>query len=92
MIALRHQESALTCGDLEHLKVAFDEEKKWLRLTRGPIEIVFNCGESDVELAIVQRYEAVLTSSPDVMAEGDRLRLPKDTVAVLRNLDFRPWA
>ena len=90
LIALRHKESALTCGELERVQVRFDEDRKWLRMVRGPIELIFNAGESEVTLPVVQKSEAVLTSSAEVSLDGNALRLPAGSVAVLRDLDFRP--
>jgi hypothetical protein len=66
--------------------VSFDEKQKWLRMTRGPIEVVLNAGTSEVRLPAVRRYEALLTSAPQVVCERDSLLLPAGSVAVLRQL------
>jgi maltooligosyltrehalose trehalohydrolase len=87
LIALRHEESALTCGDLRRVQVRFDEKQKWMSMTRGPIAIIFNAGTSEIRLPLLHRYETVLASVPEVACEADYLRLPAGSVAVLRDLD-----
>jgi maltooligosyltrehalose trehalohydrolase len=87
LIQLRREESTLTCGDLRRVRVSFDEKQKWLWMTRGPIEVVFNAGTSEIRLPAGNGYEAVLASVPEVACEADYLRLPAGSVAVLRDLD-----
>jgi maltooligosyltrehalose trehalohydrolase len=87
LIALRHEESALTCGDLRRVQVRFDEKQKWMSMTRGPIAIIFNADTSEIRLPLLHRYETVLASVPEVACEADYLRLPAGSVAVLRDLD-----
>jgi maltooligosyltrehalose trehalohydrolase len=87
LIALRHEESALTCGDLRRVQVRFDEKQKWMSMARGPIAIIFNAGTSEIRLPLLHRYETVLASVPEVACEADYLRLPAGSVAVLRDLD-----
>jgi maltooligosyltrehalose trehalohydrolase len=85
LIDLRHQEPALTCGKLERVQVTFDEVRKWLRMSRGPIEVVFNAGVEKVRLPMVHRYELLLASAPGVGCDADHLLLPAGSVAVLRD-------
>jgi hypothetical protein len=84
---LRHEESALTCGDLRRVQVSFDEKQKWLWMRRGPIEVIFNSGTSEIRLPAVHSYETLLASGPQVACEASSLRLPAGSVAVLRDLD-----
>jgi maltooligosyltrehalose trehalohydrolase len=88
LIVLRRQESALTHGELQDVGVSFDETQKWLRMTRGPIEVVFNPGNSEVTLPVASSYETILASSQQIACGADNLRLPARTVAVLRNRDM----
>jgi maltooligosyltrehalose trehalohydrolase len=87
LIALRHQESALTNAKLERLTVTFDEAQKWLWMSRGPIEVVFNAGKEYLRLPVVHRYEVLLVSAPGVACDTERLCLPEGSVAVLRDLE-----
>jgi maltooligosyltrehalose trehalohydrolase len=87
MIALRHQQIALTRGELRDVKVSFDEREKWLRMRRDSIEVAFNASTSEVRLPDVHRYGVVLASAPEAICEAGYLRLPAGSVAVLRNLD-----
>jgi maltooligosyltrehalose trehalohydrolase len=89
LIALRRQESALTRGDLQDVRVRFDEAQKWLWMGRGPIEVVFNAGRSEITLPIARSYEMVLASSPEIVCKGEDLRLPAGSVVVLRDPEAR---
>jgi maltooligosyltrehalose trehalohydrolase len=88
LIRLRCEESALTCADLAKVRVRFDEKQKWLWMTRGPIEVVFNAGTSGVSLPVAHRYTVLLASVSGIVCEGDCLLLPAASVAVLRDLDM----
>jgi maltooligosyltrehalose trehalohydrolase len=85
LITLRKQEIALTSPVLRHVTVRFDEERKWLWMTRGPIELVLNAGTSDVVLSAPRPYQMLLASTPAVACKAGELRLPVASVAVLRN-------
>jgi maltooligosyltrehalose trehalohydrolase len=89
LIALRRQESALTRGDLRDVRVRFDEAQKWLWMGRGPIEVVFNAGTSEITLPIARTYETVLASSPEIVCKGEDLRLPAGSVVILRDPEAR---
>lgn len=90
LIALRRQEAALTRGELRDVGVCFDEAQKWLRMTRGAIEVAFNAGKSEVRLPLIDRSDVLLASTPAIACEKDHLSLPAGSVAVLRNLDRLP--
>ena len=84
LIALRHGESALTCGLLERVAVRFDEAQRWLAMARGPIIVACNLGTSSVHLPFVPKADVLLASSADVVSEDDGLRLPAESVVVLK--------
>jgi maltooligosyltrehalose trehalohydrolase len=84
LIALRRSESALTCGMLERESVIFSEEQKWLRMRRGTIEVAVNAGSSAIKLPIVRCAEVLMSSAKESCLDGDGLRLPPGSVAVLR--------
>jgi maltooligosyltrehalose trehalohydrolase len=85
LIALRRQECALTRTELRDVGVRFDEAQKWLWMARGPVEVVFNAGTSEITFPVVHSYETVLASSPEIVCGADHLRLPSRSVAVLCN-------
>jgi len=85
LIALRHEESVLTRIDLRDVEVRFDQEQQWFWMTRGPIDIAFNAGRSEVTLAVARSYSIVLASCPEIKCGADHLRLPARSVAVLRD-------
>lgn len=87
LIALRREEIALTRSELREVEVEFDEEKKWLRMKHGSIEVAFNAGRSGVKLPNRGRYEMVLASTPEVVCVGSDVGLPPGSVAVTRDLD-----
>ncbi len=84
LIALRYQESSLTCGMLDRERVSFDEERRWLRLMRGAIEVAVNFGESEVSLPVVCGAKILLASHCEVQLQPKSLLLPPNGVAVLR--------
>jgi hypothetical protein len=56
---------------------------------RGPIEVVFNAGTSEITLPIARTYETVLASSPEIVCKGEELRLPAGSVVILRDPEAR---
>ena len=84
LIALRRSESALTCGMLQRESVIFGEEQKWLRMRRSGIEVALNAGTSDITLPAAPCTKILMSSSNEVTAGADGLRLPSGSVAVLR--------
>jgi maltooligosyltrehalose trehalohydrolase len=87
LIALRRQESALIRTELRDVVLRFDEARKWLWMSRGPIEVVFNAGRSQVTLPVTNGYQTLLASSPEITYSADHLCLPAGSVAVLRGRD-----
>jgi hypothetical protein len=75
---------------LADVRVSFDEKQKWLWMTRGPIEVVFNAAGFEIKLPVSHRYEALLVSMPEIVCGEDGLLLSAGSVAVLRNLDTLP--
>jgi maltooligosyltrehalose trehalohydrolase len=86
LITLRRGTSALTDGRLDRLRVAFDEEARWLRMDRGPISVACNLGPRS---ALVPRppggpVEVVLTSRCEALATRDGVEIPAAAAVVLR--------
>ena len=47
LIRLRRGSAALNDGDLGHVKVQFDEDKRWMVVDRGLVKVMFNLGGED---------------------------------------------
>lgn len=83
LIRLRHQTSYLNDGDLNHIKVRFDEEKRWLTMDRGQVRVLCNLGEEPVELESRSGYSLSLASRDDIGIANDKVLLPPDSIAIL---------
>ncbi|MFJ9409647.1 malto-oligosyltrehalose trehalohydrolase [Streptomyces sp. NPDC101393] len=85
LIALRHEQPALTDPDPAATHVAFDERARWLLLDRGPLRIAVNLAEDATAAIAVGPAGRVLAAWPDPQLPGDDglLRLPPASVVVL---------
>jgi maltooligosyltrehalose trehalohydrolase len=83
LIHLRRSSPALNDGDSGHVKVSFDEEKRWLTMERGPVRVMCNLGDEVVEFENSTGLPLVLASHDDVRAENAKVVLPPDTFALL---------
>jgi maltooligosyltrehalose trehalohydrolase len=83
LIKLRRRSSSLNDGTLGQTEVSFDEEKRWLVMTRGAVIVMCNFGEGVVELNLPKPFPLLLGSRPDVEIIGNRVVLPPNTLAVL---------
>ena len=82
LIRLRRSSAALNDGDLGHVKVQFDEGKRWMVVDRGLVKVMFNLGGETVELENPGRLPMVLASCADVRAVEERVVLPADRLAI----------
>ncbi len=87
LILLRRSTPALNNGEPGNTRVEFDEHEKWLRMTRGPVRVYCNLGESVREFFVGADCTLALASRADAAWQAGRLALPRDTVAVLRDGD-----
>ncbi|MEO6909905.1 MAG: malto-oligosyltrehalose trehalohydrolase, partial [Edaphobacter sp.] len=82
LIHLRRRSTSLNDGDLGHMKVLFDEGKRWLVMDRGQVRVMCNLGGETVELENPERLPLLLTSRADVEVREERVRLPPDSLAI----------
>jgi maltooligosyltrehalose trehalohydrolase len=82
LIRLRRSTLALNDGDLGHLNVDFDRERRWLVMTRGSVRVLINLGSGNVEFAVVPGEQLRLCSRP-LSVQDNALQLPPMTLAVL---------
>jgi maltooligosyltrehalose trehalohydrolase len=84
LIRLRRELPSLHDGRLDRTRVRFDEDARWLVVERGAVSVAANLGAAR-EVAVRGPRPALLLASDDaVRLDGDRVRLPPDTVAIVR--------
>lgn len=83
LIYLRRHSTSLNDGDMGHVKVKFDEEKKWLTMERGLISVMCNLGTEVVELERPDRFSLALSSKPQIKVDGKKISITPDSIAIL---------
>ncbi|UPZ28325.1 malto-oligosyltrehalose trehalohydrolase [Streptomyces sp. LRE541] len=85
LIALRHAQADLTDPDLADVKVAFDENARWLAFRRGDVRVVVNLGEERAAIPLGARQSRVLAAWEPVELPGEDglLGLPRESCVVL---------
>lgn len=85
LIALRHSHPDLSDPDLATVKVAYDEEARWLAYRRGDLRIALNLSSQPAEIPLGGRSGQVLVTWDPVEPPGPDgvLRLPPESCAVL---------
>ena len=83
LIHLRRSSPALNDGDPGHVKVSFDEKKRWLAMERGPVRVMCNLGDDAVEFDNRAGLPLLLASRDDVRLEDAKVVLPPNTFALL---------
>jgi len=84
LIRLRRDTPDLNDSELGHTHVRFDEEQGWITMKRGCITLVCNlsCGIQSHPLA--DGATIALSSHHDIVVDRASMRLPADTVVLLR--------
>lgn len=82
LIRLRSRIPELRSGRTEDVNVRFDEQERWLAVSRGPVSVVCNLGKEARRLQ-TERAAILLRSDRRVTVADGRLELPNDSVAVL---------
>jgi maltooligosyltrehalose trehalohydrolase len=83
LIRIRRASTALNDGDLGHIKVKFDETKRWLRMDRRQMSMFANLGSGAAEFPTDDDHRLVLASDPATRLEGAVLSVPPDGFAIL---------
>jgi len=83
LIRLRRTTVALNDGDLNHVAVEADMEKRWLAMQRGSVRVMANLGAEQVSFALLQGEAVEMTSSALVVEVDGTLTLPKMSLAVV---------
>ncbi|KJY24388.1 malto-oligosyltrehalose trehalohydrolase [Streptomyces katrae] len=85
LIRLRRAQPDLRDPDLAAVRVAFDEERRWLTFRRGDVRVVVNLGTESVTVALGRNGVRVLASWEPVEHPGPdgRLHVPGESAVVL---------
>ncbi|GGY02112.1 malto-oligosyltrehalose trehalohydrolase [Streptomyces minutiscleroticus] len=85
LIALRHAYADLSDPDLSDVKVAFDEEARWLAFRRGDVRVALNVGKESAAVPLGTRSVRVLAAWEPVDGPGEDglLHLPGESCVVL---------
>ena len=91
LIRLRHEFAALSDGRLDRVTVAFDEQAKWLVMTRGPIAVACNISErrQRTPLSAGKNARILLGSEKEIQLVGDSVELLPDSVAIVEAIGNR---
>ncbi|MFJ2822756.1 malto-oligosyltrehalose trehalohydrolase [Streptomyces toxytricini] len=85
LVALRRTHPDLRDPDLAAVRVAYDEERRWLTFRRGDVRVVVNAGAEAATVALGRNGVRVLAAWEEVPhpdAEG-RVHVPAESVVVL---------
>lgn len=84
LIELRHQISDLFDDRLHRTAVDFDEDARWLVMTRGSVTVACNFSETEQRVsADLEGRSLVLASDPGIELHGEQISLPGHSVAIL---------
>jgi maltooligosyltrehalose trehalohydrolase len=86
LIAFRHAHASLTDGRLAAVQVDFDNESRWLVMTRGEVQVACNFSDSSIQLEMKKPPETALFSDPAVQISGGVVLLPPESVAIVSEL------
>jgi malto-oligosyltrehalose trehalohydrolase len=86
LLALRRARPELTDPRLGQVRADFDEEARWLLITRGSLRIAANLGPEPVRLPVAAGCPAtpalLAVSTPDITADAGAISLPPASFAV----------
>ncbi len=85
LIRLRRATPSLNNGEPGHTRVIYDEQAKWLCMTRGSIQVCCNLGESHKNFNLPDGSRLVLTSCDRLQWSNGSIVVPRDTVVVIEN-------
>ncbi len=88
LIRLRKRTPELADGRFDGIHVTFDEQARWLTMSRGPLIVMVNFAQQQQTLPLTgaENYKLLLASHPDIAIDGPSPRMPGESVAVVRTL------
>jgi maltooligosyltrehalose trehalohydrolase len=85
LIALRHREADLTDPRLRRLVVSYDEDQRWLIVSRGSLRVVCNFADSRRPISLDRAItEILLESTPGTAVAESTVQLAEESVAIVR--------
>ncbi len=85
LISLRRSTPALTDGRLWQVDVEFDEEAKWLVMTRGTVEVLVNFSDHPQAVPSSVTEPQILCSEVNCEAQPGHLMMPPESIAIARS-------
>jgi maltooligosyltrehalose trehalohydrolase len=83
LIRLRRTVNDLNDGDIRHLKVEFDAEKRWFTMQRGEVRVLVNIGSEAVQMTVLEGERLELQSKDEVAMVEGKVVLPAMSLAVV---------
>jgi len=83
LIHFRRRSASLNDGDRGHTQVRFSEERRWLAMDRGGVQVLANLGDEDASFDVPEGFRVALASRDGVGVDGGTILLPAKTLAVL---------
>jgi maltooligosyltrehalose trehalohydrolase len=83
LIRLRRTVNDLNDGDIRHLKVEFDAEKRWFTMQRGEVRVLVNIGSKAVQMTMLEGERLELQSKDEVAMVEGKVVLPAMSLAVV---------
>jgi maltooligosyltrehalose trehalohydrolase len=89
LISFRHREPVLKNGRLDRVHCRYHEDNQWLVVERDTIRVVCNLAPHSqaVPLPDQNRFQVVIASADKVQLEDRSVRLPAESVAILKQTD-----
>lgn len=83
LIHFRRQSPSLNDGDLGHLSVRYDEERHWLAMDRGQVQVLLNLGSEDARLEVPGGSAVVLATRPGLEVLDGFVAVPPNALAIV---------
>jgi maltooligosyltrehalose trehalohydrolase len=84
LIRLRRSQPSLNDCEYGRTRASFDEEARWIAITRGEVEVYCNLAETERAFEVGEEARVLLASGDAVGKEGAMLRLPANSVVILK--------
>jgi maltooligosyltrehalose trehalohydrolase len=83
LIRLRRSRASLNDSDPGNVRVAVDEDNRWLTLEREEILLCCNLGAEDQGFSLANHFTLLLASRSGIAIHRGEILLPPDSVAIL---------
>jgi len=83
LIHLRRRSISLNDGDMGHTKIRYSEEKRWLAMDRGGVQVLVNLGHKDASFDLPEGFRIALVSREGLNSNAGAIALPPNTLMVL---------